>query len=71
MWAAHAANVCMQMIERIRRLVKDLCEYGTCQTLAAPGGERSFAPGTAGASPKDCLALPRRHKIEAESADSS
>jgi len=51
----------MQMIERIRRPVKDLCEFGTCQTLAAPG-ERSFAPGTAGASPKDRLALSMRHK---------
>jgi hypothetical protein len=29
----------MQMIEWIRRLVKDLCGFSTCQTLAAPGGE--------------------------------
>jgi hypothetical protein len=45
------------MIERIRRLVKDLCEFGTCQTLAAPDGERSIAPDARGASAKDCLSL--------------
>ena len=57
MRAAHASDVCIQMIERNQRVVKDLCEFGTCQTLAAPGGERSIAPDQAGASAKDCLSL--------------
>src|SRR5271165_4325090 len=55
MRAAHASDVCMQMIERIRRLVKDLCGFSTCQTLPAASGH--LRQNAAGALPKDCLSL--------------
>jgi len=50
------------MIERIRRLVKDLYEFGTCQTLLRPASSGQCAGCSRRVAKRLPLSRSRRHK---------